>query len=351
MSEAYGTVVIKAPKTIITKICEDDELVSWNAISQLLDFASVNIDEESQASIFVNEHNEFYHEGIERLEGMAVISIFGEQWMYLMESLTKQGRNIEAYGFIEHEHGIVGYFALNPDGKTFCKFVDYEAGDEEGSSREEWEKLLPADVATYFQEFDDESLDSGDSEPENNGWRSVDKCLTETVRTEDGSELLIVSSDLYYHPEYERSKLEEAVRAGASLVNPTYSGINSKEDVGQSLLNLVITDPEIEDYAYRKRLIEDILSLDLIDLNEVYCGYEDVGTPLYLAANEGYYEIVEMLLDRVADKNPAHPWRNDGLSAIDAAKLSRDAAMFYDDLGSNEGRDYEKVIELLEQAN
>lgn len=347
MSEAFGTVVIKAPKAIVSNLCKDDESVPWAAISQLLEFAGVDTTKGQLTSLYVNEDNTFFHEGIEHSDGLAIITIFGEQWMYLMEALVKQGSSIEAYGEIHHEHGTVGFFALSGDGKMFCQLIDYEDDDEpedEEEVREAWAQLQSDKVAAYFEEPEEDDEDDSDSRFDESGWVPIDQCLTETVRARDKTEYIIVHSEIYHHPKYDRRKLQEAIQRGGSLVDPTRSVIGARENLGCSLLNLLITDPEIESYAHRKRVIEDILSLDLLDLNMAYSGYDAVGTPLYLAADEGLYEIVEMLLDRVEDKNPAHPWRNDGQTALGAAKFCRN-------LPPEEGRDYPKVIELLEQAS
>jgi hypothetical protein len=118
---------------------------------------------------YANEDEGFHHEGIEINNGFLEITIFGDEWMYVMQALTKSGTNIETYGSIDHEHGCTEYYALNPEGKTYYEIVDFEGeynDHRQGEIIGEWLSVLPNEVNQAFPDLFDEELDEDEDEDE-----------------------------------------------------------------------------------------------------------------------------------------------------------------------------------------
>ncbi len=72
-----------------------------------------------------------------------------------MQVLVNHGNNIEVYGAIDHEHGVIEYYALNDQGHRF--FEEYSYEDEYDEEREEelvseWKSLIPEHIKSGYSE-------------------------------------------------------------------------------------------------------------------------------------------------------------------------------------------------------
>lgn len=152
MSEAYGTIYIKAKPELISKF-DGVDIVPIELIKEIYDLAEVDFDKADPYGIGVREH---WQEGISIHGGYLLITIFGEEWMSTIKPLIAEGKNIEIYGAIAHEYGFTEYYALNSDGTRFYEMFDYESSEddnEEEDIKNRWKALRPKE---YDVEEDNE---------------------------------------------------------------------------------------------------------------------------------------------------------------------------------------------------
>ena len=160
MSEAYGTILLKLPEPLYEVLCEDDDGVSVDAIRELFTVAGIDLSKPSYSTLIPEtEHGYFPHEGVEVRSGVLAIVIFGEEWMPVMQILVKNGKGVEAYGSINHEHGVSEYYALNADGNAFYELIDFEASfntEREDEIVAEWLALIPDEIKILYPEVFEE---------------------------------------------------------------------------------------------------------------------------------------------------------------------------------------------------
>jgi hypothetical protein len=160
MSEAYGTILLKLPGHLIDLLCEDDEGVSRSALETLFSEAGIVHNLKSYSTLIPEtEHGIFYHEGVEVRNGVLAIIISGDDWMPVMQILVKNGKEIEAYGSINHEHGITEFYALNADGESYYELIDFEASfntEREEEIVADWLGLIPDEIKVIYPEVFDE---------------------------------------------------------------------------------------------------------------------------------------------------------------------------------------------------
>lgn len=169
MSEAWGSILIKASDELVSEMAQSDDGISWDLLVRLAGTAGIDSLVDKHSMLSYSEGNEFPHEGIERADDFVEITIFGDEWMYLIQALVKLGAGIEVYGSIAHEYGYTEYYALNNEGKHFFATADYESGEDidEEALQKEWLSFVPADVQSRFpsvfssdeDDYDDEDDD------------------------------------------------------------------------------------------------------------------------------------------------------------------------------------------------
>jgi hypothetical protein len=157
MSEAFGRVILKTGTAL------DEELIAgrygtrWETMEQVFAGAGLVL-KGMDASVDVFEDENFGHEGAESRDGYVCIDSFGDPWMKIMAALVTKGRNIEAYGHIQHEHGYDEYYALNPDGDRFFEGIDPNAASEieQRELRQKWLECVPESVSDLLAEDGEE---------------------------------------------------------------------------------------------------------------------------------------------------------------------------------------------------
>ncbi|WP_413664612.1 hypothetical protein ACG1BZ_04835 [Microbulbifer sp. CNSA002] len=154
MAEAWGTVVIKGDDSIVDLIKADDESIEWASMESLFLALGLGQLKDSHYKLEYCKGNSFYHEGIQRGNGIASISIFGDEWMPVVDVLAKNARGIEIYARIRDEYGTSAYYILTKEEQRFNSSLDYECGVEESEEAEfekQWSSLVPSEIkATYF---------------------------------------------------------------------------------------------------------------------------------------------------------------------------------------------------------
>lgn len=168
MSEAWGSLLIKSSTDVMSGLEQSDEGVSWELILALFASAGIESPLETHSMLSFSEGNTFYHEGLEKSAGFIEISIFGDEWMPVAQSLVKLGKGIELYGIIGHEYGFNEYYVLNADGKHFFDVVDFE-GDEdvdEDAVTEQWLKCIPLEIQSAFPAIFNRGNDDEEEEGE-----------------------------------------------------------------------------------------------------------------------------------------------------------------------------------------
>ncbi|TQV88049.1 hypothetical protein [Aliikangiella coralliicola] len=152
MAEAGGAIIIKAPGHILDAL-ESDGTVPWQELVKLAEYAEIKSLKGSNVMLDFYDGKAFYHEGVERKGDFLEITIFGEEWMYFCNSLTKKGKNIELYGSIFHEYGATEFYALNSDGGRYCRIVDYEGYQEvnEDVVINGWKKNIPDSIKPMLE--------------------------------------------------------------------------------------------------------------------------------------------------------------------------------------------------------
>ncbi len=166
MSEAWGTLLIKAPEGTLPVLGEDDEGYAWEAIAELCRQAGIDDLRDSHPLLKSVEGSELMIEEIPVLKhGFTEIEIFGEEWMWLVSTLVKSGQGIELYGSIQHEHNFYELYALGADGSRFCRTVDGEGATSNDASKQtvaDWLAAIPEDVRQTFPgafDLDDDEED------------------------------------------------------------------------------------------------------------------------------------------------------------------------------------------------
>ncbi len=166
MSEAWGTLLIKAPEGTLPVLGDEDEGYAWEAIAELGRRAGIDALSEGHPLLKTVEGTELMIEEVPvSKHGFTAIDIFGEEWMWLASTLVKSGQNIELYGSIQHEHNFYELYALGADGSRFCRNVDGEGATSSDEARQivaEWLAAIPGDVRQAFP--DAFELDDDDDE-------------------------------------------------------------------------------------------------------------------------------------------------------------------------------------------
>ena len=164
MSEAWGTILLKASDELIDKFVsnETDYPISRDTIDALLDEAEV--DPTLQEGIKYRE--DFYlDEEVPRVvgDGYCEIRTFGDDWMEAIKILLDSGKGIEIYGYIDHEAGRTEYYSLNREGNRYLGFVDAESGECSDESEDtvvhKWLLTIPSDVksiSSCFSKYQDD---------------------------------------------------------------------------------------------------------------------------------------------------------------------------------------------------
>ena len=166
MSEANGTILLKLPGHLIDLLCEDDEGVSKEALETLFAEAGIDLSQKSYSQqIPETDHDLFLHEGVESRNGVLAIIISGEDWMPVMQTLVKYGKEIEAYGSINHEHGITEFYALNAEGESYFELIDFEASfntEREEEIIADWLGLIPDEIKIIYPEVFEDNQEEDD---------------------------------------------------------------------------------------------------------------------------------------------------------------------------------------------
>ncbi|KAF0813504.1 hypothetical protein IGB42_01855 [Andreprevotia sp. IGB-42] len=147
MSEANGFLAIKVSDDLLDQLVEDEDNVGWPVIEAL--HAAAGIDADGN-SMFVSEQEGFALAGPPEQypDGYAVLDVFGDEWMYLAQALVEGGSDIELYGCLHHEHGSIGYYALDGSSRLAAEIDTEGAYDEEAHVAlvQQWQALIPADL-------------------------------------------------------------------------------------------------------------------------------------------------------------------------------------------------------------
>jgi hypothetical protein len=161
MSEAWGSILIKVPKEILSEVDLESDELSIDTIKNIFEFSENSSLLESKEFLF--ENSGFSHEGIKIKKGFLYITTFGDEWMEMIKDLIENSKNIQVYGSIYHEYGYKEYYALNDQGKTFVGTHDAEGGDDEEALTEiesKWNIFVPENVRNSFPEvFSNEESD------------------------------------------------------------------------------------------------------------------------------------------------------------------------------------------------
>ena len=140
MPEAYGTVLLKVSDELTNAILADESLTSLENMEKICAEAGVDSLEESIGINYCYVGDGFFNEGIELRNGFLDITIFGEEWMHIMTPLTKNGKNIQIYGWILAEYGYTEYYSLNEEG---CGVVVDEEDDWLTNTPVQIQELFP----------------------------------------------------------------------------------------------------------------------------------------------------------------------------------------------------------------
>jgi hypothetical protein len=147
MPEAQGIILIKASDNLLQKISNGTSGIKKGEIEELVAEAGIKPDD-------IENYDVLEHEGIEIENGFAKIDIFGSEWMEFIDSLVKQGSRVCIFGYIKHEYGATGFYALNDKSERFSKIFDYESEDElerdPEALYENWLEYLPELAKKYF---------------------------------------------------------------------------------------------------------------------------------------------------------------------------------------------------------
>ncbi len=356
MPEAWGQIIVRLDDSFSEQFIDSQDSMSWAAAMELCKMAGTNPSKHKNFAMLVDEESEFPFDDspIELENNYWLFQTFGDEWMYLMQALVQYGKNIELYGSIDHEHGVLEYYALQNNGQRYFGQIAVEENYCSEETEEEvvnkWLASVPEEIKKLNPELFDKS-ESIESDDEDNESESHDPWVPTTDEDficparEDGINL-INSSLLYEEENYSIEHLRQAKKLGAVLIDPY---IGSWPKVPSCTVHYVIDNIEIES-EFKTRIVTDLLEIFDFDVDVICKGYGDCwGTALFLAAGEGLIGIVELLLARGAS-----PLISEG-NYLDDLPLTRVnemmAVLKYEEPMEEEGEflNYEAVKHRLEE--
>ena len=124
MPEAWGKIFIKCQDNSHSLINDDHESIPQDVLGKV--FKSAGLTNKALADSCY-EGDSFYFEHITSTEdGYVVIDTFADEWMEPLQTLVTNGKNIEVYGYIDHEYGYSEYYAVNLMGECFFDTINME---------------------------------------------------------------------------------------------------------------------------------------------------------------------------------------------------------------------------------
>lgn len=151
MPEATGFVVVKPNKTVkkdwFDREARNVDIERFCAIAGIKDF-----------------HGKYsVSEGVQSEGGFFVFSPFGQEWMLVLEAITKSGTGVELYGVMQDEYGLEQVYILNASGQSLClqREVDIEDDDDESAvcrSNTKIEKYFPKPAQKCFPSEEKNSI-------------------------------------------------------------------------------------------------------------------------------------------------------------------------------------------------
>ncbi len=306
MPEAWGQVVMRFDHSLDDVLAVSSDALSWEDTMDLCRRAGVSPREHDAFSSQVDEGSEFYFEGepTRIADRYWLVNSFGDEWMYLLQALMLSQSKLELYGRIQHEHGVIEYYALCGNGQRYFGTIDAECSacseDAEDIVIEKWLAATPPQVKEQLPDLFAIEAAISDESPEeirsSEPWMPIEN--EDFVRRSDGGALLINESLLSDNQSYCFDHLRRAKELGAVLIDPHIKGSSR---VPFCTLHYVIDNLEIESER-KTQIVSDLLTLFEFDIDSICRGYGDRwGTALFLAAGEGLTKVVDLLLARGAD--------------------------------------------------
>lgn len=144
MPEAWGKIFIKCHDNSHCLINDDNESISQDVFGKVFNSAGLS-NQTLMESCY--EGDSFYFENITFTDdGYVVIDTFADEWMGPLQTLVTNGKNIEAYGYIDHEYGYSEYYAINLRGEHFFNTINAEDDYDPvaaGEIKMKWLAIIP----------------------------------------------------------------------------------------------------------------------------------------------------------------------------------------------------------------
>jgi hypothetical protein len=171
MSEAWGGLIIRTGDSAMRLDLGEEDHLAWTDIVRLARACGIEEPTASSLGLTFNPENvEFWLEDEPYVkDGYLVLpEVFGDAWMDIAKALLRNGKGIELYGNIFHEHGYIECYALNAAGEKFFEVAQDQSGDfEEAEAREvqaRWMAAIPNHIKSTFADVLDDSDDDGDDD-------------------------------------------------------------------------------------------------------------------------------------------------------------------------------------------